>query len=806
MNLATPKHALTAEQEAIVNSRAKILVVKAFSGSGKTSTCFEYARRRPKSRILSLAFNKAIAKEAKEKFKVLGNVTCNTTHGFAYQVMLNRYGPAKLGHDLSPHDISKLMNVSPVHASKVLSIIESYACSGDDTISDKHIDKSIMSDPEGWPIYIKQANSLWKVITSPTDNRAKIPHDVYLKLYQLERPDLSKQFDIVILDEAQDSSGCVVELLRNQKLVKVIVGDNHQSIYGWRGAINAMEQIIPEEELSLTKSFRFGPYVADAATKLLQHFKGERQSIIGSGSTQVMSTTIDTSRQFAYIARTNGELFDTAVSYLDKASFGFVGGVESYQFHRLIDIYNLINGVNAKYSDVFWNNFESREQLITYAEKTSSSEIKSLIKIVDKYGNELPRLVNEVRVAGDRFPLAEVQVVLTNVHRSKGLEFSQVALANDFADLLSPVFQNSKNRSEEINLLYVATTRAMDAISLNNRFADWLARYDKYSLAASNESGQKYQEDITNSVPEVMVNQTTNNSENANFADAPVKSDAIEETVGGSQDSSENESLQNAPQLIFSWVEENIEKAMAAAWGHKTTHRIRDIVAWMETQSDAPEGITEKLISSVLADKGYREPVDQNNNVVHSEKQEITPATAQHADAAQTQTVEVAAERPSAPNEENDRKARARLIMGFIPPPLFFALIGDEKKATELLTENVVQSSGMEIPVSYDEVYSCIQSIKRYYDDYDEKSVITALTVAGDKRRSNEVAVSNPDPVGAPQGSTGVSIDMLPHLVRVLMFVKATGNQSAKSIVANLGLTVSDAEYAIATLKASKLI
>ncbi|EBA4670616.1 DNA helicase, partial [Salmonella enterica] len=53
----------------------------------------------------------------------------------------------------------------------------------------------------------------------------------------------------------------------------------------------------------------------------------------------------------------------------------------------------------------------------------------------------------------------EADVTVCTAHRSKGLEWDTVKLYDDFADILDPEMPADK-RDDELNLLYVATTRA----------------------------------------------------------------------------------------------------------------------------------------------------------------------------------------------------------------------------------------------------------------------------------------------------------------------------------------------------------
>ena len=64
------------------------LKIAAFAGTGKTSTLTFMAKSRTSSGLY-LAFNKAIATEAKQKFPK--TVDCRTTHSLAYRSVVSSY-------------------------------------------------------------------------------------------------------------------------------------------------------------------------------------------------------------------------------------------------------------------------------------------------------------------------------------------------------------------------------------------------------------------------------------------------------------------------------------------------------------------------------------------------------------------------------------------------------------------------------------------------------------------------------------------------------------------------------------------
>lgn len=82
----------TDEQAQVIKAEFDdFLVCNAFAGTGKTHTLVGFCKARPDARILYLAFNSSIKKEAESKFKELGNVTVKTTHGLAYSQYIQRY-------------------------------------------------------------------------------------------------------------------------------------------------------------------------------------------------------------------------------------------------------------------------------------------------------------------------------------------------------------------------------------------------------------------------------------------------------------------------------------------------------------------------------------------------------------------------------------------------------------------------------------------------------------------------------------------------------------------------------------------
>src|SRR5690606_9398373 len=134
-----------------------------------------------------------------------------------------------------------------------------------------------------------------------------IIHDFYLKKFQLSNPVLD--YDYILFDEGQDASAAMLSVFLAQNATKVIVGDTHQQIYGWRHAVNSLEKT-SFTTYHLSTSFRFPQAIADLASKLLEWKKHLKRytllRITGAGSSTA-------ERSKATIARTNLGLLLNAI-------------------------------------------------------------------------------------------------------------------------------------------------------------------------------------------------------------------------------------------------------------------------------------------------------------------------------------------------------------------------------------------------------------------------------------------------------------------------------------------------------------
>ncbi|XP_078676527.1 F-box DNA helicase 1-like isoform X2 [Branchiostoma floridae x Branchiostoma belcheri] len=481
---------LSHEQLRIINHELKpreTIKIIAFAGTGKTTTLVEYTKLRPHLKFLMLAYNKSVQEHAVKLFP--GNVQCRTVHSLAYSGCGYRFR-GKLGFSIKTADVAnnlrKHSRNNYVFAKYVLDTLTSYIASAEDDVTTAHVPetkpgaggiKVPISHQEKMQI-AEEAQQIWDRMSNPRDFDISISHDGYLKIYQLSRPQIT-DYDCLLIDEAQDLTPAINDILLKQDVAKILVGDPHQQIYTFRGARNAMQETVCTHTYYLTQSFRFGPEIAYVAACLLDVLKGVKtKTLVGSSKT---GTVLGTKQgQEAVICRMNFTLFNEAVRLTDPSRppvrIAFVGGLRGYQHNRILDIYYLSLSPeqrrkdNVRVQDKFIGKFDNLWSLKEFAEKAQDVELSGKIRIVETHRHNTPKFVKRIRERTTD-DLKTADVVLTSAHKSKGLEFDTVRLADDFCGASSNPLAPDRPQWEQLqedekNLLYVAATRAKKSLLL----------------------------------------------------------------------------------------------------------------------------------------------------------------------------------------------------------------------------------------------------------------------------------------------------------------------------------------------------
>ncbi len=288
---------LNHQQRQAVESPAQNLLVLAGAGSGKTRVLVHRiawlveAERIPPSAILAVTFTNKAAREMRNRIEQLlrqpsGSMWVGTFHGLAHRLLRIHWQEAGLPQDFQIIDAEDQLRVL------------------------KRLCKSMNLDEDQWPPkqcqwYIndrKDEGQRAKNIEHNNDEKTKIMLKLYaayedacmqggmidfgeilLRAHELWLNNLSilqhyqQQFRYILVDEFQDTNTIQYAWLRvlaGSKNHFMVVGDDDQSIYGWRGArIENIQSFCKDfanaDTIRLEQNYRSTSTILTAANQLI---------------------------------------------------------------------------------------------------------------------------------------------------------------------------------------------------------------------------------------------------------------------------------------------------------------------------------------------------------------------------------------------------------------------------------------------------------------------------------------------------------------------------------------------------------
>lgn len=485
----------TGEQRLIIDAAkaGNNIVITAGAGAAKSTTCFMIGQKYIKE-TLYIVFNAANRKEAQETLKELDIdwVTCHTWHSLAWNRIVKGTSWAKYGVIQNYWDWKEIKDIIakskgyvayPEMVQDTIVILKGFCQSSYTSVVDyvfaegENLD---IDDFENLKMDLADiAERVWNVL-SHKNSGYKITPDIYLKVFLLSKPDLSREFELILLDEGQDTNPVCLEVFLAQKCQKIIVGDKYQSIYKWRGAINAFEQI-PESfvQLKLTESFRFNQDIADYANILL-NFMEAGFEIVGRGT----KTEINSE---ATIVRNNSTLFLILLEAAKQDKKIFAIAELKEMFSQMYTAAAMM--FSQKKEETEYGQFPNK-QIKAYGTwknlcSDKSPEIRKIVKLVQTYNvHESIQLIKAHLVEGQ----AQANLIVVTGHKSKGLEFDRIRLIEDLlpvprkyeTDDGEEVWETDEEMMERfiaeqgMNLLYVAITRAKVELALSEPFYEFI--------------------------------------------------------------------------------------------------------------------------------------------------------------------------------------------------------------------------------------------------------------------------------------------------------------------------------------------
>ena len=454
-NLDCVRNELTPEQKMIVNNELQNdILVQAFAGTGKTTTLKEITMNHKNKKTLYIAYNKSLCEDAITRFAECSWVKVSTVHSLAWQ-SYNNINVA----DLNPNKLMRMYDISQKDAISYIDEFNEYCNS--------------LCEPS------PNVERIWNDMMS---NTLPMTHDAYLKMFQLSNPVLN--YDVILLDEVQDCTDVILDIVCKQRSVKVFVGDSCQKIYGFKHVKDPFRYIHDNcanvSRYTLSVSFRMG---FDLMYKTNQFLQSKLMINKGFTSCKDHSTEVkvytsanesenivayaNEKTNITYICRNNITLYNMMMYLIENTTFN-------------INVYGTIFDIDKEISIVqdFISIEQGRQEDIMNQECKAYMCIDSACKyyhnykmrgmylravLFKEYGHILVYLWSTLR---ERLHKTERVITLSTVHQAKGSEFEHVMLGNDF------VF----NGNDSYRLLYVAMTRATRSILLNRLLISFYTR------------------------------------------------------------------------------------------------------------------------------------------------------------------------------------------------------------------------------------------------------------------------------------------------------------------------------------------
>lgn len=501
------------EQKAIFDFFAKKkgdeqnLVVRARAGTGKTTTILEAINYAPESSILIAAFNKKIAVELSSKL-THPTAEAATLHSLGnsilrkfWKVQVGRYNGAlrsrklfeRIMGDQTPDAIVKnacklfdlARQIHPLIAqdgvadaderADLFNLAARFDCMPAQEWEDLGFDVDVV------------ISAVARAMHEGAKREAVTEHGIDftdMLWLPLRHGWVTPRFELVVIDEAQDMNPAqllLASLLCSGRVV--LVGDDRQAIYGFRGADSkALDRALVEidaQELGLRTTYRCAKTIVAEAAKLVPDYTAAPNNPDGTVSNLDESKLPESVRVGdAVLSRLNAPLIGYCLQALKSGTPARIEGRDiAAELRRLIKelaVGRAKNSIPALLARI--EAWEGREVVrvtkgITDAEiaeikasliRDKADCLRQLLDGATSVGTALSRLDDLFeKIKGGNC------VVFSTVHKAKGLEWSKVfvlestfrrgkAQASDGETKAAPI------TGEEANIRYVAVTRAKD--------------------------------------------------------------------------------------------------------------------------------------------------------------------------------------------------------------------------------------------------------------------------------------------------------------------------------------------------------
>lgn len=472
-------------------------VVNAVAGSGKTTTILWACEAIPKGKTcLFLCFNKSVATELAKKAPP--GVKAATLNAIGHRLLSQHFADEHGKLNLDPrkteqlyrehcaeHDHSESARLNGVVAMRLVRQIKALGLFGP-TLTRAAMDAALdelRTEVDGATADRTIVKRLAFELTNLSLDDTKT-FDFDDQLWMPVAKNLpGPLYDWIVVDEAQDLSP--VQLMLVRRLLRrdgrlLAVGDERQAIYGFRGAdpssLKNLAEAFQASFLPLTTTYRCARKIVDAAQQVVPYIQaapaappGSVECVPAVDSSQLTSETL-------VLCRYNAPLVSAAYRWAARGRPVRLAGARELarKLRTTFEAFGIRRDVPAhRVAGILRDRLEewSSEGL----QHTPAYEaLLDQWGSVEEFAKHQCVTANCIIEAAGRLEGDDPEaVVLSTIHKAKGLEADRVALL--YGDFALESRADGWRREQEWNLLYVAITRARTELIIETEHSthDW---------------------------------------------------------------------------------------------------------------------------------------------------------------------------------------------------------------------------------------------------------------------------------------------------------------------------------------------
>jgi superfamily I DNA/RNA helicase len=494
----------SAQQEVFYNACTKLdsnIALEARAGAGKTSSaveaCYRILEVNPSKQIAFVAYNKSIADELTQRAPE--GVYVSTVHSLGFKCVSkywNSFGRLTIGDTYVRKYAEAFWGPEPETAEdrqiycQIVSMSKTRLASSAEDIKEVMNTFGFIPTCREDEMISNIEKSLIEMAKHPgtgQGNSAEISFDdmVWLPVINHWKP--QPTFDVVFVDESQDLSPARAALIksaikRNGNII--IVGDPRQAIYSWAGAsTDSFDSLVKEfnaQVLPLTATRRCAKAIVKEANVYVPDLEALPSASEGEIIDDIEFNNIPDLLEpgNAVISRTNAPLVKLFFRLVKKHSntgrkvcllgrdFGtrLSARIKSWKktFEKKGNKFTVVDLLES--NDAWVEKEKERIERRGGSPEIIIDQSEAIEALCIDLNNPISTTaaVDEVLLRCEAFadqPNDINAIVLTSTHKAKGLEWNKVYMLED---TYMPGW--SKNKTEEENLVYVATTRAKNIL------------------------------------------------------------------------------------------------------------------------------------------------------------------------------------------------------------------------------------------------------------------------------------------------------------------------------------------------------